>query len=62
MIHLQAILRLLDVNCTVVPCTVIDLGGPNPHIVEVQLRLVLQHATELLQDFVFRMSESGYLE
>lgn len=60
--HLQAILRLLDVNCTVIPCTIIDLGGPNSHIVEVQLRLVLQHAAELLQDFVFGMSESGYLE
>ena len=60
--YLQAILRLLDVNRTVVPCTVIDLGGPNPHIVEVQMRLVLQHATEFLQDFVFRMSKSGYLE
>lgn len=59
--HLQAILRLLDVNCTVIPCTVIDLGRPNSHIIEVQLRLVLQHAAELLQDFVFGMSESGYL-
>jgi hypothetical protein len=55
-------LRLFDIDPGIVTRAIFNLGGSDPHVVEVQLRLGLQHAAKLLQYFVFGMGEPRYLE